>query len=135
RPEASRPCTANLRAPAAVVWDFVTSPGLRPQWQHGVTGVEEQPGSAGRRRGGTLDHCTHRQEAVLDEALRWRPYDYVTYRSQLPIPGTPPIVNTFAFEPDDAGGTHLVLRVGRPRSAAHRALLEPNLPGLDVSLD
>jgi len=100
-----------------------------------VTGVEEQPGSAGRRGVGTVNHCIHGQDAVIEEVLDWRPYDYVTYRSQLPIPGTPPIVNTFAFEPDDAGGTNLVLRFGRPRSAKHRAILEPILPGLDGSIE
>ena len=133
--DASRTYTANLPVPPAVVWDFVTSPGLRPQWQHGVTGVEEQPGSAGRRGVGTVNHCIHGQDAVIEEVLDWRPYDYVTYRSQLPIPGTPPIVNTFAFEPDDAGGTNLELRFARPRSAKHRAILEPILPGLDGSIE
>jgi len=47
----------------------------------------------------------------------------------------PPIVNTFVFEPDDAGGTRLELRFARPRSAKHRAILEPVLPGVDVSIE
>jgi uncharacterized protein YndB with AHSA1/START domain len=131
----SRTYTANLAAPPQVAWDFVTSPRLRPQWQHGVTSVDEDPGMVGRRGVGTVNHCIHGQDAVVEEVLDWRPYDYVTYRSQLPIAGVPPIVNSFVFEPDGGGGTRLELRFGRPRSAKHRAILEPLLPGLDQSVE
>jgi uncharacterized protein YndB with AHSA1/START domain len=133
--DASRIYATNLPAPTAVVWDFVTSPSRRPQWQHGVVGVEEKPGTAGRRGVGTVNHCIHGQDAVVEEVLDWRPYEYVTYRSQLPIAGVPPIVNSFVLEPDDDRGTNLEVRFGRPRSAKHRAILEPLLPGLDESIE
>ena len=130
-----RTYAASLPASSAVVWDFVTSPRLRPQWQQGVIGVDEQPGIAGRRGVGTINHCIHGKDAVVEEVLDWRPYDYVTYRSQLPIAGVPPIVNSFVLEPDGTGGTSLELRFARPRSAKQRAILEPLLPGLDESIE
>jgi uncharacterized protein YndB with AHSA1/START domain len=133
--DAYRTYAAILPAPPAVVWDFVTSPGRRPQWQHGVIGVDEQPGMTGRRGVGTINHCIHGKDAVVEEVLDWRPYDYVTYRSQLPIAGVPPIVNSFVLEPDGTGGTSLELRFARPRSAKQRAILEPLLPGLDESIE
>ena len=34
---------ATFDAPPAVVWDWVTSPARRIQWQHGVTGIEPEP--------------------------------------------------------------------------------------------
>ena len=59
--DASRTYTANLPAPPAVVWEFVTSPGRRPQWQHGVTDVEEQPGRPGAAASGrSTTACTAR---------------------------------------------------------------------------
>ena len=112
--DASRTYTANLPAPPAVVWDFVTSPGLRPQWQHGVTGVEEQPGSAGRRGVGTVNHCIHGKDAVVEEVLDWRPYDYVTLPLAAADPGhAAEVVNT------------LRVRAGRRRRHPPRAAVRP----------
>jgi uncharacterized protein YndB with AHSA1/START domain len=133
--DATRRYATTLPVPPAIAWDYVTSPAQRPRWQHDVVGVEEQPGTAGRRGVGTVNHCIHGKDAVVEEVLDWRPYEYVTYRSQLPIAGVPPIVNSFAFEPDGTGGTRLELRFGKPRSAKHRSILEPLLPGLDDSIE
>jgi uncharacterized protein YndB with AHSA1/START domain len=133
--DAERVYTATIGAPPPVVWDWVTSPGRRLQWQYGVTGIDEETGAAGRRGVGTVTHCVHGPTAILEEVLDWRPYDYVTYRSKFPIPGLQPLVDTFAFADDGAGGTRLELRIAKPRSAKQRALAEPLLPGLDVSME
>ena len=133
--EAERVYGTTIDAPPPVVWDWVTSPGRRLQWQYGVTGIAEETGAAGRRGVGTVTHCVHGPTAIVEEVLDWRPYDYVTYRSQFPVPGSQPIVDTFAFADDGAGGTRLELRLAKPRSAKQRALLEPLLPGLDESIE
>jgi uncharacterized protein YndB with AHSA1/START domain len=132
--EAERVYGTTIDAPPPVVWDWVTSPGRRLQWQFGVTGIDEETGAAGRRGVGTVTHCVHGPTAIVEEVLDWRPYDYVTYRSQFPVPGSQPVVDTFAFADDRAGGTRLELRLAKPRSARQRALLEPLLPGLDESI-
>lgn len=132
--EAVRKYQASFAAPPSVVWEFVTSPNLRPRWQHGVTAVEELTAAAGRRGAGTVNHCMHGKDAIIEEVLDWRPYDYVTVRTQLPVPGVPPLVNSFLFEVEGDGGTRLEMRIGRPKTAKARAIATQLLPGLDESI-
>jgi hypothetical protein len=122
---------AVFTAPAAIVCDHVTSPARRPRWQYGVDGVVENAGVAGRRGIGTVNHCIHGKDAIVEEVLDWQPYDHVTYRSLLPIPNVPKIVSTYLFEDLGDGRTRLELRFGRPRSAKDRAIAEPLLPMVD----
>ena len=104
-----------------LVWEFITAPALRPRWQPAVTAVLEEP-AAGRRGVGTVNHCVHGKDAVIEEILDWQPTDYVTTRSKLPIPGVPRITTTIALDLID-GRTRVQFRVQRPRSAKDRAIL------------
>ncbi|HEX5015046.1 MAG TPA: DUF2652 domain-containing protein [Candidatus Limnocylindrales bacterium] len=135
RKDAVRTYTASFAAPPSVVWEYVTSPIRRPKWQQGVSAVVEQPGQPGRRGVGTVNHCMHGKDAIVEEVLDWRPYDYVTYRAQLPQPGTPPLVDTYLLEDDGAGGTRVEMRFGKPRSARQRAIMEAMLPSLDEMMN
>jgi uncharacterized protein YndB with AHSA1/START domain len=132
--DAAQTHEAVFNAPPAIVWDYVTSPIRRPQWQYGVTAVEEQPGTAGRRGVGTVNHCIHGKDAVVEEVLDWQPYEHVTYRSQLPIPNVPKLLSTYLFEDSGDGRTRVEVRFGRPRSARDRAIAETLLPMLDESM-
>ena len=132
--DAARIYEVTFEAPASVVWEIVTSPRRRPSWQHGVLGVDERQATAGRRGVGTVNHCIHGADAVIEEVLDWQPYDYVTYRSRLPAPGVPPLMSTYVFTEDDGGRTSLALRFARPRSAKHRPILEAMLPELDAMM-
>jgi len=132
--ETARIYEAVFNAPPALVWDYATSPTRRPQWQYGVTSVEEQPSMVGRRGVGTVNHCIHGKEAVVEEVLDWQPYDHVTYRSQLPIPNVPKLVSTYRFEDLGDGRTRVEVRFGRPRSAKDRAIAQALLPMLDESM-
>jgi len=132
--ETARIYAAVFNAPPALVWDYATSPTRRPQWQYGVTSVEEQPSMVGRRGVGTVNHCIHGKEAVVEEVLDWQPYDHVTYRSQLPIPNVPKLVSTYRFEDLGDGRTRVEVRFGRPRSAKDRAIAQALLPMLDESM-
>lgn len=120
-----------LDAPPAVVWEYVTSPAHRPKWQYGVEAVRKEEGPAGRRGIGTVNHCIHGKDAIIEEVLDWQPNDHVTYRSLLPAPGVPKLVNTFAFEELADGRTHMTARFGRPRSAKDRAIWDGLVPMLD----
>jgi uncharacterized protein YndB with AHSA1/START domain len=133
--DAVRTYQATFAAPSQVVWEFVTSPNLRPLWQYGVTAVEEHAAATGRRGAGTVNHCMHGKDAIIEEVLDWQPYDYVTLRTQLPMPGVPPLVNSFLFADDGDGGTRLEMRIARPKSAKARAIATELLPGLDQSID
>jgi thymidine phosphorylase len=59
----------------------------------------------------------HGEGATLEEILDWRPYSYFTVRTTLPN-GLSATTMEELIETD--GGTHLVVRVAKPRSARDR---------------
>jgi uncharacterized protein YndB with AHSA1/START domain len=122
-------------APQALVWEWITSPARRIQWQYGATGIEQVAGTAGRRGAGTVNHCIHGKDTLIEEVLDWRPVDYVTVRTQLPAPGVPKLVNSFVLLDLGDGRTRVEMRLARPKSAKDRAIAEQLLPMLDVSID
>jgi uncharacterized protein YndB with AHSA1/START domain len=132
--DAARTYEAVFDAPQALVWDWITSPRRRIEWQYGVTGIETIDGTAGRRGIGTVNHCVHGKDTIVEEVLDWQPADYVTYRSQLPAPGLPKLVNSFLLSDAGDGRTRVEMRFGRPRSAKDRAIAATLLPSLDVSI-
>jgi uncharacterized protein YndB with AHSA1/START domain len=132
--DSARTFRETFDAPPAVVWDWVTSPARRLRWQAGVTGIRMVDGTPGRRGVGTVNHCVHGKDAIIEEVLDWRPYDYVTYRSLLPIPGVPKLLNSFVLEEFGDGGTAFEMRFGSPRSAKERAIAAELFPALDESV-
>jgi uncharacterized protein YndB with AHSA1/START domain len=122
-----------VAAPPATAWEWVTSPARRPRWQYGVEAVLPQGGAAGRRGTGTVNHCIHGKDMIVEEVLDWQPFDHVSYRTLLPIPGVPKLVDSFVFEDAGEGRTRIEVRLGRPRSAKDRAIAEGLLPALDVT--
>ncbi|MBA2381832.1 MAG: DUF2652 domain-containing protein [Chloroflexi bacterium] len=131
--ETARMYEATFAAPPALVWEYVTSPIRRPAWQSHVTGVEERLSASGRRGTGTINHCIHGKDAVIEEVLDWQPYDHVTYRSQLPMPDVPKLVSSFLFHDLGDGLTRVEVRLRRPRSAKDRAIATMLMPMLDQS--
>jgi uncharacterized protein YndB with AHSA1/START domain len=116
----------DLPGPPAVTWEYLTSPARRPTWQVGVTEVQEQTAN-GRRGVGTTNHCVHGKDAVVEEILDWRPPEYRTYRAKLPDPAVPRFTATERLE-DSPTGTHVTVRIERPRSTRDRAIIERLLP-------
>ena len=116
-----------LPAPPAIAWDYLTSPARRPAWQTGTIRIIEDL-SNGRRGAGTVNHCVHGKAAVIEEILDWRPFDYVTLNSVMPIPGAPKLRSQQVLEPVDGGRTLVHFRFARPRAAKDRAFLEAVLP-------
>jgi uncharacterized protein YndB with AHSA1/START domain len=103
----------DIAAARPTVWEYFTLPGHRPKWQ-GSDGVIED--TAGGRRGvGTKNHCMHGKNAILEEVLDWRPFDYITLSNLLPIPNAPKVVTTYALEDRPNGATHIEIRIGRPK--------------------
>jgi uncharacterized protein YndB with AHSA1/START domain len=121
-------------APQAIAWDWITSPARRIQWQAGATAIQMVEGTAGRRGAGTVNHCIHGKDTLIEEVLDWQPVDYVTVRTQLPHPGVPKIVNSFVLTDLGDGRTKVEMRLGKPRSAKDRAIAEQMLPALDASI-
>jgi uncharacterized protein YndB with AHSA1/START domain len=71
--------TAEIPAPPAVVWDYLTSPTKRLRYTPGATGMEQR-NPAGRRGPGTTNHCAHGADVIVEEVMDWRPFDYFTVR-------------------------------------------------------
>ena len=133
--DSARTYAVEYDAPQALVWDWITSPARRIQWQYGATGIEQVTGTSGRRGAGTVNHCIHGKDTLIEEVLDWRPVDYVTVRTQLPAPGVPKLLSSYVLVDLGEGRTRVEMRLARPRSAKDRAIAEQLLPMLDVSID
>jgi uncharacterized protein YndB with AHSA1/START domain len=114
-------------APPQLVWEFMTAPGRRKAWQHGVTDVIVE--AKGNRRGvGATNHCMHGKDAVIEEILDWRPYDYFTDRSTMGTPGGQvTFMSTVELEPT-ADGTIIRMRFGAPKTARGQAIMASMAP-------
>jgi len=113
RDMATRVIEFDTVAPRQTVWEYFTVPGQRPKWR---AADEVRENSAGGRRGvGTVNHCMHGAQAIIEEVLDWRPFDYLTLTTLLPGPDVPKVVLTYAFSERAGGGTHVEIRVGKPK--------------------
>lgn len=133
--DAMRIFEATLDAPPALVWEYLTSPRLRPQWQGGVEAVIPAAGVAGRRGVGTVNHCMHGKDVIIEEVVDWEPNDHVTYRSLMPLPDAPKLLNTFLLTELGDGRTHLELRFARPRAKKDQAVAERIASTLDAAIE
>jgi hypothetical protein len=117
----------------AEAWDYLTAPGLRPTWQAGVHQVIEEVAGSTRRGVGTTNHCVHGATAVVEEILDWRPYDYVTLRSKLPVPDAPKLRSMIELVPS-GGATQVTFYLEPPRGARAKAIAQPLLDGYIAAL-
>lgn len=65
-------------APPAVVWDHLTDPSKRPLWQHLVDEVVAM--TEGRQGVGSVNHCMHGPDVIVEHVADWRPFSYITLR-------------------------------------------------------
>ena len=103
----------DIAAPRQTVWEYLTVPGQWQKWWP-TDGLVDQLGN--RRRGvGTQIHCMHGKDAIIEELLDWRPFDYFTLSALLPMPGAPKVVMTRALQDLPNGATHLEMRIAKPK--------------------
>ena len=103
----------DIAAPRQTVWEHFTVPGQRQKWWPADAIIEN---SSNKRRGiGTENHCMHGKDAIVEEVLDWRPSDFFTVSTLLPISGAPKIMLTHAFQDGKNGATHIEMRVAKPR--------------------
>ena len=118
-------------APPQVTWEYLTSPLRRPQWNADAV-VEQSP--SGRRGAGTVNHCIHGPDAIVEEILDYRPFDYVTTRAKVPAPGAPKLTYSQVLTPLPDGGTRVEFRLARPRPR-DRAIFDQMLPMVAGMID
>ncbi len=108
-------------APPQVAWEFITTPGRRKEWQFGATDIIVTGSVGGRRGPGSTNHCMHGTDAVIEEILDWRPYDYFTVRTTVDTPTGPArMLHTVELEPSP-GGTTIHFRYASPRTQREKA--------------
>jgi uncharacterized protein YndB with AHSA1/START domain len=125
-----------IDAPPKIVWDYVTAPGRRMSWQAigGVTAVNEVVKKGGRRGTGSVNHCMHGADAMIEQIVDWRPFDYYTEISTTPpAMGGFKFTSMYEFEPTPTG-TLLHFRVAKPKNANDRKALESFGPYMIDSL-
>jgi len=120
--------------PPQVAWEFLTKPGQRMSWQPWVTEVTVMGATGGRRGPGSANHCMHGKDAVVEEILDWRPYDYVTDRTVLDTPSGPvKVLHTIELEPTP-GATTIHMRFAAPKTKREMALMEHIGPAYGAAL-
>lgn len=68
--------TWELPVPVEIAWDFVTDSGKRMQWSPAITGFEMQ--TSGRVTTGSVNHCMHGSDVIVEHVADWRPFSYFT---------------------------------------------------------
>ena len=132
--EAMLTVSVPTNVPPQVAWEFLTKPGRRMTWQPWVTEVEVKGATGGRRGPGSANHCMHGKDAVVEEILDWRPYDYVTDRTILDTPGGPvKMLHTIELEPG-ARGTSIHMRFAPPKSRREKTLAKDIAPAYGEAL-
>jgi uncharacterized protein YndB with AHSA1/START domain len=120
--------------PPQIAWEFLTKPGQRMSWQPWVTEVAIKGATGGRRGPGSANHCMHGKDAVIEEILDWRPYDYVTDRTILDTPTGPvKVLHTIELEPVTTGTT-IHMRFAAPKTRREKALMEHIGPAYGAAL-
>ena len=120
--------------PPQVAWQFLTTPGQRMSWQPWVTEVTVKGATGGRRGPGSANHCMHGKDAVVEEILDWRPYDYVTDRTVIDTPTGPvKVLHTIELEPT-ASGTAIHYRFAAPKTRREQALMKHIGPAYGAAL-
>jgi uncharacterized protein YndB with AHSA1/START domain len=96
-----------------MVWDYLTDPVKRPKWQTGVTEVLST--TEGRLGAGSINHCMHGRDVVIEHVADWRPFSYITLRYDVgPVSDW-----AWTYQLDDLGpGTRLTLRLSDPGADA-----------------
>ena len=109
-----------VRVPPQVAWAYLTAPGQRMAWQPWVSSVTIEGAAGGRLGPGASNHCMHGKDAVIEEILDWRPFDYVTDRTVVATPGgAVKVPHTIEFEPTAEGST-VHIRYGKPKTKRER---------------
>lgn len=121
----------DVSVPRPLIWEYTTLPDRRTQWVGADAVLENAP--KGRRGAGTVNHCMHGKDTIIEEVLDWHPYDYMTSRYTLPMPGSPRMLETLALTELPDGQVHLEVRLG-PTTPKERAAFDQMLPMIEPTL-
>lgn len=122
--EAGFTVEVEIPVPPPLAWDFFTKPEYR-QIMTGADGMPVENQTAGRTGSGTVYVCAHGDVNLPQPVLDWRPFEYYTYETPMPMGLACAI--TIRFAPiDDGRATRVTGFAGKPHGSV--------LPRLIVSL-
>ncbi len=101
-----------LPVPPVLAWEYLTQAQYRQQWI-GADSMETFKKNQGRAGVGMIEHCAHGKQVAVNEVVDWRPFDYVTYRSRLPLNGYFHL--SVMLEPTD-DGARATMRISKPKA-------------------
>jgi len=88
-------------APPPLVWDYFTRPEYRTIL-NASDGTELGHLQSGRKTEGSVYYCAHGDTKIPQTVLDWRPFEYFTYESQMPVEDVTVMV-TERFLPIEGG--------------------------------
>lgn len=115
-------------APPPVVWNHLTDPSKRIVWQSAVTRLESVTG--GRAGVGSINHCMHGPDLIIEHVSDWRPFSYITCRYDI-AETTEKWAWTTELEEVDKG-TKVTIRLSDPGAGIWDAMAEQMTAQLDV---
>lgn len=109
------------------VWEYLTDPRKRPLWQKLVTEVLAQ--TEGPTGVGSINHCMHGPDVIIEHVADWRPFTYMTLRYDLEG-AVEKWAWTWQIEETDTD-TKVSLRLSDPGSEVWAMLAEPITASVD----
>ncbi|MCC6804664.1 MAG: DUF2652 domain-containing protein [Anaerolineae bacterium] len=107
----------DFRLPPAIMWDYLNKPENRRRYMNAV-GMTITNVDKGRVGVGAVNHCAHGGGAeTLMTILDWRPFDYVTLDTSLPMHMRGIFTTYLQAIP---GGTRVIWALGKPEGADFR---------------
>jgi len=104
-----------IPAPPPLVWDYFT----KPEYRKIMMGADDMPVEnrlMGRTSAGTIYYCAHGDARIRHAVLDWRPFEYYTFETEMPM-GAKSLISV-QFSPLDGGrATKVAGACSKPRGS------------------
>ena len=115
------PIEVTTSAPLSMIWEYVSQPKTFPEWHTGIertrmTGMDNE-----RNTLGTIGHCAHGKQTSTGEIVDLRPFEYVTYKSLIPVSGMGSMLMNMTYVVEGGHeGTKLVMRTSEIEASGNK---------------
>lgn len=110
--EAEFSVTLPIPVAKEIAWEYMTDGTKRSQWNPGITSFELQ--TPGRLGVGSVNHCMHGPDVIIEHVADWRPFSYFTLDYPMLHLGEEEFWrHTYEFKDTDEGAT-MSFRIALP---------------------
>lgn len=132
--EAQYSATWPIPVPPEIAWEYMTSPVKRMTWNRTITDLATV--TPGRLGVGSVNHCMHGPETIIEHVADWRPFSYFTLEYPMPDVGEGEFMrHTYEFKQTDDGWT-MTFRIALPGPGVRKWWAESSeewLKGLEAN--